>query len=70
MSVPPISSSCWIRLANNKISGFQTDHIALKFLLKRLSTTTTTDIQKSTELHDFFSKFERLLAKELNYLSK
>ncbi len=70
MAVPAFNHPCWTRLASGQLPGFQTEHVALKFLLKRLQSEAITPTAKVRELHDFFTKFERLLAKEINHLAK
>lgn len=68
MSIPAEQSPCWARLANGAIPGFQTSHIALKFLIKRLQDGAVPAESKARELHAFFVKYERLLATEISYL--
>lgn len=70
MPIPSVEAPCWARLAAGAVPGFKTEHIALKFLLKRLSGDAIAPATKARELHAFFVKFERLLGSEITTLSK
>ena len=70
MTIPPANNPCWLRLADGKVSGFETTHVALKFLLKRLQGDAVPAATKARELHDFFTKYERLLSKEIGSLNR
>ena len=69
MDIPPTTSPCWLRLVDGKVPGFETTHVALKFLIKRLQGEGVPATAKARELHQFFVKFERLLSKEIGCLN-
>jgi hypothetical protein len=69
MTVPASSSPCWLRLASGEVPAFQTTHIALKFLLKKLRGDNAPAPSKVKELHEFFVKYERLLDSEIRLLN-
>lgn len=67
--VPEKSSSHWRALASGK-KALVTDNLGLQMLLKRLASKTgggnPAEIEKASgELFEFFTKYERILGKEL-----
>lgn len=70
MSVPPVDHACWPRLIANQVAAFDTSHVALKFLLKRLRGESTPPLTRARELQAFFVKYERLLGAEIRLLQR
>lgn len=69
------SNKKWKDLVTGKLT-LQTDNLGLQMFLKRTSTkfaheTTPVDLEKAiAELHTFFTKYERVLQKEIALISK
>jgi hypothetical protein len=59
---------CWQRLATSGTQKLKTQHLGTQLLLKRLERSADPPA-KAAELHAFFTKWERILANEVQQLA-
>jgi hypothetical protein len=69
MAVPPINHPCWSRLATGAITRLKTQHLGTQLMAKRIERSTDPVPSKVAEMHAFFSKWERILANEVQQLA-
>lgn len=69
MSLPPPTHPCWKRLVSGGIARLKTDQLALQLLCSRLERSADTPIdRRSSEVVAFFTRFERILGREIAQL--
>ena len=66
---PPLHHPCWLRLANGGLSRLKTQHLGTQLMSKRLDRSTASAAEKATEIHSFFSRWERALPNEIDQLT-
>jgi hypothetical protein len=69
LPVPSPTHPCWQKLASGGLSRLKTQHLGTQLLSKRLERSTDPQSAKAAEIHAFFSKWERVLATEIQQLS-
>jgi hypothetical protein len=69
MDLPTENAMCWKQLLSGQKPSFQTKHAALMFLLKKLQGSAEPVDQRAKALHEFFSKYERVLSAEISQLT-
>ncbi len=69
MDLPTHNAMCWKQLLSGQRPGFQTKHAALMFLLKKLQGSNDPVDQRAKALHEFFTKYERVLQVEIGQLT-
>ena len=69
MSIPSASHPCWQRLASGALARIKTQHLGTQLMTKRMERSTDPVPVKAAELHAFFSKWERVLAAEVQQLA-
>lgn len=69
MSVPPMNHPCWQRLASGGITRLKTQHLGTQLMSKRIERSTDPVTVKVAEMHAFFTKWERILAAEVQQLA-
>lgn len=68
MSVPSINHPLWQRLASGGLQRLKTTHLGTQLMSKRLERSADPVAVKAAEIHAFFSKWERVLASEVQQL--
>jgi hypothetical protein len=69
MAVPPIHHPCWPRLATGALTQLKTQHLGTQLMAKRMERSTDPVPSKVAEMHAFFTKWERILASEVQQLA-
>lgn len=69
MALPPSNHPLWQRLASGGMSRLKTQHLGTQLLTKRLERSTDPMHLKAAEVHAFFTKWERVLASEVQQLN-
>lgn len=69
MAVPALNHPCWQRLAGGALSRLKTQHLGTQLMTKRLERSTDPVQTKAAEIHAFFTKWERVLAAEIQQFS-
>lgn len=69
MAVLPPNHPCWHKLASGSLSRLKTEHLGTQLMTKRIERSTDPTAVKAAEIHAFFSKWERVLAAEIQQLS-
>jgi hypothetical protein len=69
MAVPPLNHPCWTRLAGGAITRLKTQHLGTQLMSKRIERSTDPVPAKVAEMHAFFTKWERILAAEVQQLA-
>lgn len=69
MAVPGPNDPCWQRLAAGGLARIKTQNLGAQLLTKRLERSTDPLATKATEIHAFFSKWERTLAAEIQQIA-
>ena len=69
MAVPAANNPCWQKLANGGLARLKTAHLGTQLLTKRLERSTDPVSVKAAEVHAFFTKWERVLASEVQQLT-
>lgn len=69
MAVPPPNHACWQRLASGGLARLKTQHLGTQLLTKRLERSTDPLSVKASEIHAFFTKWERVLPGEVQQLA-
>jgi len=69
MTVPASSHPCWQRLANGSITRLKTQHLGTQLMTKRIERSTDPIAVKASDLHAYFSKWERALPTEVSQLA-
>lgn len=69
MAVPPLQHPCWPRLATGGIARLKTQHLGTQLMAKRMERSTDPLPGKIAEMHAFFTKWERILAAEVQQLA-
>lgn len=69
MAVPASNHPCWRQLAEGALLRLKTDHLGTQLMTKRLQRSTDPTAVKASEIHAFFSKWERTLVSEVNQLT-
>ena len=70
MSIPSPSHPCWSKLAQGQLAQIRTEQLGLQLLKKRMEASPLTAAQKATEIHSFFTKWEKILDSEIAQLPK
>jgi hypothetical protein len=69
MAVPASNHPCWQKLASGGLARLKTQHLGTQLMAKRLERSPDPAGVKAAELHAFFTKWERVLAAEVQQLS-
>jgi hypothetical protein len=69
MAVPPLTHTCWHRLATGGLSRLKTQHLGTQLLAKRIERSPEPAAAKASEIHTFFAKWERILGEEIKQLN-
>lgn len=69
MAVPPLTHSCWLRLAGGALSRLKTQHLGTQLMSKRLERSTEPASVKAAEIHAYFVRWERVLLAETQQLA-
>ncbi len=69
MPVPSLQHPCWQRLANGGLAQLRTQHLGTQLLTKRLERSADPLPVKAAEIHAFFTKWEKVLAAEVQQLT-
>lgn len=69
MGIPQLNAMCWKRLLSGQMPQFHTKHAALMLLIKKLQSSGDDIDVRAKALSDFFVKYERVLANEINQLT-
>lgn len=69
MSLPPPTHSCWKHLVTGGGSRLKTDQLALQLLCSRLERSDAPIEKRVSELMAFFTRFERILPREIAQLA-
>ncbi len=70
MAIPSPSHPCWSRAASGGLARIQTSNLALQLLVKRMERSADSATQKASEIQAFFTKWERILASEVDQLAR
>jgi hypothetical protein len=70
MALPSPTHPCWTRAASGGLARIQTSNLAMQLLAKRIERSTDPVAQKASEILAFFTKWERILASEVNQLNR
>lgn len=70
MSIPPLQSPVWHKLAGGALSRLTTQHLGIQLMAKRLERSDAAPTAKAMEIHAFFAKWERVLGAEIQQLAK
>jgi hypothetical protein len=65
MSLPPLTSDCWQRLAAGGLERIRTQNLGTRLLVKRLQQSTAPIEDKVREIHAYYTKWERGLPDEI-----
>ncbi|MDP9902927.1 hypothetical protein [Variovorax ginsengisoli] len=68
MPIPAPNHPCWQRLASGGLVRLKTQHLGTQLMAKRLERSTEPVNVKASELHAFFTKWERMLSAEVKQL--
>ena len=68
MALPSVEHPCWQRLAGGALSRMKTHHLGTQLMMKRLERSTAAPAARASEIHAFFSKWERALPDEVQQL--
>lgn len=68
MSLPPPNHPCWKRLVSGGGARLKTDQLALQLLCSRLERSDAPVDRRVSELMAFFTRFERILPREIAQL--
>ncbi len=69
MAIPPLNHPCWKKLAGGALMKIKTQHLGTQLLAKRMERSTTPLQERATELHAFFTRWERILGNEISQLT-
>lgn len=69
MAVLPPNHPCWQKLASGSLSRLKTAHLGTQLMAKRIERSADPTAVKAAEIHAFFSKWERVLAAEIQQLT-
>ena len=69
MTVPALNHPCWSRLAGGAIAKLKTQHLGTQLMSKRIQRSTDATPVKASELHAYFTKWERVLPTEVLQLA-
>ena len=70
MALPSPTHPCWTRAASGGLARIQTSNLAMQLLAKRIERSTDPASQKAAEIQAFFTKWERILASEVDQLNR
>ena len=70
MALPSPTHPCWTRAASGGLARIQTSNLAMQLLAKRIERSTDPASQKASEIQAFFTKWERILASEVDQLNR
>ncbi|MGS5089014.1 hypothetical protein ACVC7V_21220 [Hydrogenophaga sp. A37] len=70
MPIPSHTHPCWSRAASGGLARIQTTNLAMQLLAKRIERSTDPVSQKAGEILAFFTKWERILASEVDQISR
>ena len=65
MNVPPITDSCWARLAQSDEQILHTCHLPTRLLLQRVVTSRESTTVKAAQLFAYFARWSDSLGPEL-----
>lgn len=65
MALPPITSMCWLRLAEGGLRAIQTDNLGTHMLAKRMEASPASTLEKAKEIYTYYSKWEKGLEDEI-----
>lgn len=69
MVIPPPTHPCWQRLAGGALSRLKTQHLGTQFLIKNMERSKDSPHDKALAIRAYFTKWERLLAPEIQQLT-
>lgn len=69
MLIPAPNHPCWLKLAGGSLEKLKTQHLGTQLLIKRVVRSTDPVSAKATELHAYFTKWERILPNEIAQLT-
>lgn len=69
MALPPMTSPCWLKLANGGLKNIRTDNLGTHMLTKRMQASSASAPEKAREIYTYYSKWERGLADEIAQFS-
>lgn len=70
MALPSPTHPCWSRAASGGLACIQTNNLAMQLLVKRMERSPDPAGQKASEIQAFFTKWERILASEIDQLNR
>lgn len=69
MAIPAPNHPCWQRLAGGSLSRLNTQHLGTQFLIKNMERSKDPLPDKAQAICAYFTKWERLLAHEIQQLA-
>ena len=69
MAVPALNHPCWQKLANGGMAKLDSQNLGAQLLAKRLERSQAPIAERAAEVHAFFTKWERILTRELSLLA-
>lgn len=69
MALPPITSPCWLKLANGGLQKIRSNNLGTHMLTKRMQVSKASAAEKAQEIHAYYTKWERGLADEIAQFS-
>lgn len=69
MAIPAPNHPCWLKLANGALEKLKTEHLGTQLMIKRITRSADPAAAKASELHAYFSKWERALSREVAQLT-
>lgn len=65
MRVPPITDSCWTRLAEGEHDTLYTSHLPTRLMLQRVLSSSDSASVKAAQLFAYFARWSDTLVQEL-----
>ncbi len=69
-SLPPPNHPCWQRLASGALERMTTQHLGTQLMRKRMASSPAGVVIKATELHAYFTRWERILPSEVAQIAR
>lgn len=69
MAIPAPHHPCWRKLVSGALEKLKTEHLGTQLLIKRMFRSSDPDTAKASELHTYFTKWERILPGEVAQLT-
>jgi hypothetical protein len=69
MAIPNPNHPCWQTLANGGLAKLNSQNLGAQLLAKRLERSQAPIAERAAEVHAFFTKWERILTRELSQLA-